>query len=242
MKKICGWGIALNSCDKVKKMSHLLSSAERMLFDEFLPESGKFLKNEVEKLLSIHISIARGVGLSSKFLPIYMIANNVSIINPYFTQLGISKLIDNKEYYKGEGWVLELKTVENASKQLKQSSFNKAFSNKKYMDYVANNITLLSNEKQIINTPSNLKPLAKILLDTGEIITVYKYSAGLFINESHSSTTKYNFTNDYLSCDNKFQHISSNRLFRDTLITFLNKGKIFYSSQNVKNLFIDFLS
>ena len=55
----CGYAIALNNADAVKKNSHLFSDIQYILFDEFQSESNHYCPKEVNKFMSIHDSIAR---------------------------------------------------------------------------------------------------------------------------------------------------------------------------------------
>ena len=70
-KQSCGYAITLNSADQIKKLSHLFSDVDSMIFDEFQSESGHYCNNEVQKLISIHTSIARGQGKQVRYVPIY---------------------------------------------------------------------------------------------------------------------------------------------------------------------------
>ena len=54
----CGYAIALNNADQIKKVSHLLSDVGHMFFDEFQSETNHYCPNEIQKLLSVHTSIA----------------------------------------------------------------------------------------------------------------------------------------------------------------------------------------
>ena len=49
--------------------------------------SNHYCDNEVRKFISIHTSIARGGGKQVRYVPVYMIANPVTILNPllYFS-------------------------------------------------------------------------------------------------------------------------------------------------------------
>ena len=87
--KSCGYAIALNSSDSIKKYSHLFSDITRMIFDEFQSESNHYCTDEITKFLSIHTSIARGQGEQVRYVPVFMLANQVSIINPYYVAMGI---------------------------------------------------------------------------------------------------------------------------------------------------------
>ena len=144
--KQCGYAISLNSADQLKKYSHLFSDVSRMLFDEFQSETNHYCANEIEKLLSVHTSIARGQGEQVRYVPIYMISNPVSLINPYYVEMGITgRLKKDTKFLKGDGFVLEQGFIESASKAQKESGFNRAFRRNKYVAYSAENIYLNDN-------------------------------------------------------------------------------------------------
>ena len=152
--KSCGYAISLNSADQLKKYSHLFSDTARMIFDEFQSETNHYCADEVRKFLSIHTSIARGQGKQIKYLPVIMISNPVSLINPYYVELGIaSRLRDNTKFLKGEGYVLEQGFNETASKAQKTSAFNRAFSRNQYVAYASESI-YLNDSKAFIERPS----------------------------------------------------------------------------------------
>lgn len=142
----CGYALSLNSADTVKKYSHLFSDVDSMLFDEFQSETNHYCSDEVTKLLSIHTSIARGQGEQIRYVPVYMLSNTVTMINPYYVSLGISsRLTTETKFLKGDGFVLEQGFVESASKAQKQSGFNRAFANNEYVLYSSECIYLNDN-------------------------------------------------------------------------------------------------
>ena len=139
----CGYAVAINKADIIKKVSHLLSDTVRMLFDEFQSETNHYCAMEVKKFISIHTSVARGQGKQTRYVPVVMIGNPVSLINPYYVELGISERL-NKEtkFLRGEGFVLEQGYVDSASRALKESAFNRAFSKNSYVAYSSENVYL----------------------------------------------------------------------------------------------------
>ena len=142
----CGYALSLNMADQIKKYSHMFSDVERMLFDEFQSETNHYCNGEIEKFISVHTSVARGNGKMVRYVPVYMLANTVSIINPYFVELGISERLNkNTKFLKGEGFVLEQGYVESASQAQRESPFNRAFTNNKYVAYSAQNVYLNDN-------------------------------------------------------------------------------------------------
>lgn len=151
--KSCGYALSLNSADQIKKYSHLLSDITRFLFDEFQSETSHYCSDEVRKFISLHTSIARGHGEQVKYLPVYMLSNSVSLINPYYTELGISeKLKDNTKYLKGDGYVLEQSFLQSVADAQLQSGFNRAFARNSYIAYASQNVYLIDN-KAFIDKP-----------------------------------------------------------------------------------------
>lgn len=151
----CGYAISLNGADQIKKYSHLFSDVKRMIFDEFQSETNHYCNNEVEKLQSVHTSVARGQGEQVRYVPVYMLSNPVSIINPYYVAFGISsRLRDDTKFLKGDGFVLEQGFIETASQAQKDSGFNRAFGlANKYNAYSAEGIYLNDN-KSFIDKPT----------------------------------------------------------------------------------------
>lgn len=142
----CGYAIALNNADSIKKMSHLFSDTSCMVFDEFQSETNHYCSDEVNKLISVHTSVARGQGKQVRYVPVFMMANPVTLINPYYVQLGISiRLNSDTKFLRGEGYVLEQGFVESASKAQGESGFNKAFSKNTYVAYSKEGIYLNDN-------------------------------------------------------------------------------------------------
>lgn len=161
--KSCGYAISLNSADQLKKYSHLLSDVKRLIFDEFQSETNHYCANEVEKLISIHTSLARGQGEQSKYLPIYMLGNPVSILNPYYVQLGIStRLKSDTKFLKGDGFIMEQGYVESASIAQRESAFNRAFSSNKYVAYASENVYLNDNQAFIEKPKGKSRYLATL--------------------------------------------------------------------------------
>ena len=152
--KSCGYAISLNSADQIKKYSHLFSDVQRMIFDEFQSESNHYCTDEIKKFLSVHTSIARGQGEQVRYVPVYMLSNPVSIINPYYITLGISnRLKTDTKFLKGDGFVLEQGYVESASKKQKESGFNRAFAKDSYVAYSSESVYLNDN-KAFIEKPT----------------------------------------------------------------------------------------
>ena len=151
----CGYVISINGAAKVKENSHLLSDAKRMLFDEF--QSDKYVPGEVDKLISIHASIARGDYEFSRYCPIYMVCNHVSSLNPYYKAWHCATEVDEIQegFYKGDGFVIEKNMNVGAAESAKLSGFNRAFKNTSAVDHIINNTGINDNRNFIEKVNTN---------------------------------------------------------------------------------------
>lgn len=150
----CGYAVTLNSADQIKKYSHLFSDTVRILFDEFQSETNHYCSGETSKLFSIHTSVARGAGEQVRYVPVFMLSNPVSIINPYYVELGISeRLRDDTKFLRGDGFVLEQGYIETASQAQKQSGFYRAFHKNAYAAY-SSECVYLNDSKAFIEKPT----------------------------------------------------------------------------------------
>ena len=144
---VCGYAVSLNAADKLKKYSHMFSDVKRMMFDEFQSESGRYCDKEIEKFISLHTSIARGRGEQVRRVPVYMVGNPVTILNPYYLELGITeRLRSDTKFLRGPGYVLEQGFVDSAADAQKGSAFYRAFAKNKYAAYSAESIYLNDND------------------------------------------------------------------------------------------------
>lgn len=159
----CGYAIAINKADVIKKYSHLFSDVDSIVFDEFQSESNHYCDKEIKKFISIHTSIARGQGKQIRYVPVYMLSNPVSLINPYYTELGISaRLTKETKFLKGDGYVLEQGFVRSASVQQKDSGFNRAFANNEYVAYSAECVYLNDSQSFIETVAGKSKYLCTL--------------------------------------------------------------------------------
>lgn len=158
-----GYALSLNSADQIKKYSHLFNDVMRILFDEFQSETNHYCSDEIRKFISIHTSIARGRGEQIRYVPVYMLSNPVSLINPYYVEMGIcDRLKSDTRFLRGDGYVLEQGFIESASSAQKNSGFNKAFSGNEYVAYSAECVYLNDNTAFIEKPVGNGRYIATL--------------------------------------------------------------------------------
>lgn len=222
----CGYAISLNSADALKRYSHLFSDVKRMYFDEFQSETNRYCADEVKKLISVHTSVARGQGEQYREVPIYMTANPVSIINPYYVEMGISqRLQENTHYLKGDGFVLEQGHVESASEAQKASAFNRAFKNNSYVAYSTESVYLNDN-KAFIEKPSGVGRYLGTLKYAGNEYGLREYANEGVIYCDNRPDTTYKYKISVTTEDHNINYVmlKRNSLFVENMRFYFERG------------------
>lgn len=222
----CGYALSLNSADQIKKYSHLFSDVERMLFDEFQSETNHYCPDEIRKFLSVHTSVARGQGEQNRYVPVYMLSNPVSIINPYYVEMGISeRLKDDTKFLKGSGFVLEQGFVESASEAQKQSGFNKAFARNSYVAY-SSECVYLNDNKAFIEKPTGIGRYLGTIRYNGYDFALREYSEeGVIYCDDHQDET-FKFKISVTTDDHQVNYVmlKKNDLFISNMRYFFERG------------------
>lgn len=226
MGESCGYAVTLNSADQIKKFSHFFSDVDCILFDEFQSETNHYCANEIEKFMSIHTSIARGQGKQVRYVPVYMLSNPVSIINPYYTSLGISERLDSKtKFLRGNGFVLEQGYNENASEAQKTSGFMQAFANDSYSAYSSEGVYLNDNEA-FIEKPSGISRYLCTLSYNGNDYGLRSFDdLGIIYCDDHDDST-YKYRIAVTTDDHRINYVMlrSNDLFIQNMRYYFEHG------------------
>lgn len=242
--KSCGYAIALNSSDSIKKYSHLFSDITRMIFDEFQSESNHYCTDEITKFLSLHTSIARGQGEQVRYVPVFMLANQVSIINPYYVAMGIcNRLNTETKFLRGDGYVLEQGFIESASDSQKESGFNRAFKENNYVAYSSENVYLNDNYS-FIEKPTGKSRYICTLKYKGNDFGVKEFAESGFIycddKPDNSFPMKITVTTDDHSIN--YVMLKRNDLFLSNLRYLFERGCFRFKDMRCKEAILNALS
>lgn len=238
---IAGTAIALSKAQDFKGTS--FPDVHTILFDEFLIEQGSFknyLKTEVKAFLSLYYTIDRDQDRVQAFL----LANAVSVDNPYFIQLKIQ--VGKSKFIKPiDNLVVEIVPADKYTGNTRNSKFANMLEqlDPEYRDYAYNN-KFNSDSYAFIDNPnlSSYKCICLIRSSSGDILGVWSNSSSLHISHkydpsTHLKYTRYNKYNDdeYLLCKSitSFPLIVFRRYYMSSSIT--------YSNINIKYEFIRYI-
>lgn len=240
----CGYAISLNSADQLKKYSHLFSTVEHLLFDEFQSESNHYCTDEIRKFLSVHKSIARGQGEQVRYVPVYMLANPVSIINPYYVELGISeRLRDDTKILRGHGFVLEQGYVDSAAQAQKESGISKAFARNSYVAY-STQAVYLNDNKAFIEKPVGQSRYLATLRYKGTDFGVREFAeAGvIYCDDRADSSFKNKITVTTEDHEINYVMLKRNDLFLSSLRYYFERGCFRFKDLRCKETILKALS
>ena len=239
----CGYCLPLSLSSKIKRMSSVFVRVAHGFFDEYQDESNNYLPNEIDKLMSIHTSIARGDGKQSRRVPLYMASNTVSILNPYYQALGINKVLKkDTKILRGTGWVYERTYNENASKAFHGSAFNQAFSGSKYFNHAAENVYLNDNTA-LIERPTGTNEYMLTIRYNDGWYNVRKYSSCIYVSEGADQTFPRRVCFNYNDVvDDRAVMIGSSNYIIVSMRNYFHRGLIRFQNQICKNMIFDMLS
>lgn len=239
----CGYAISINSADQIKKNSHLFSDAKCVVFDEFQSETAHYCPDEVKKFISVHQSIARGNGEQHKYLPVFMIGNPVSLINPYYVELDISSRLRNDTHFlKGDGFVLEQGFNKSASEAQKESGFNRAFSKNSYISYSAEGIYLNDNLAFISKPIGKNRYVCTVVYESVEYaIREYPINGIIYVDNSIDTTAPNKVVLTTQDHNENYVMLKRSEPIRKNMRFFYMQGAVRFKDLRCKEMFMKFI-
>ena len=151
---VAGYGFVLSTANNKKSISY--PKITTLIFDEFLLETGnqRYLPNEVEKLLNLYETVARP-GTNHPRVVLFLLANAISITNPYFLYWGLQMPTkqdkNNKWIWKHPSRPILVEDVRNDKfiDKKKNTEFGMLVAGTNYADYSIENKFLLDDESFI---------------------------------------------------------------------------------------------
>lgn len=240
----CGYAVSLNNVDNIKKYSHFFNDTARMYMDEFQSETDNYCTNEVNKFRALHKAVARGHGEMVRYVPVYMSANPITILNPYYVKMGISTRLNSKvKFLRGNGWVLEQGYNDAASKAQKSSGFNRAFGNDAYAAFTSDAVYLKDNYAFVDSPEGYAHYLATIkYMGVDYAIKEYPTSGIIYCDEKPDNTFPFRITITTEDHDINYVMLRNNDGFLSNMRYFFRKGCFRFKNLKCKEAIINALA
>lgn len=231
--------VALSTSRQLKSVN--FPKVNKIIFDEFIIDTGRitYLKNEVEIFLDLFETVAR---LRDNVRAV-LLANSVTIVNPYFLFWNI-KPDRAKRFTVKDQICVELFTDEVFLEKKRQTRFGQLVKGTRYGDYAIENKWLLDNETFI----EEKSPGAEFMLAMKYAGIYYgfwvDYRVGLiYVNRQYdpSSYSLYCLTKDDHEANLLLiKSLSESKRIQRIVYAFRN-GLLRFSDMQVKNQFYEFI-
>lgn len=231
--------IALSTSRQLKSNNYPF--VDLIVFDEFIIDKGRvtYLKSEVEVFLDLFETVAR----MRDNVRAVLLANSISIVNPYFLFWNIKP--DTSKRFTVQGQVcVELFTDSDFIAQKKKTRFGQLVNNTRYGEYAINNQWLLDSDTFI----EAKSPNAEFMLGMKYNGIMYgfwvDYKQGLiYVNKQYdpSSYSLYCLTkNDHEANLLLIKSLGESKRVQRIVFAFRN-GLLRFSDMQVKNQFYEYI-
>lgn len=237
---IIGIAIALKRRDKIKRFRALFKDLSLVVFDEFLPEDGKYLQNECGMFVSVYLTLISGGGKQYRDdVKFYLIANQVNAINPYFIRFGIvNRLRPDTKFLRGDDWILQLYVSTTAKDYICNDALIRQLS-PDTTAYSAGDRFLIDHTKFIVKPKGKHKYLYTIKFNDKYygVCDYYRYVLITDKGEKNEVTVCF----DYKDQDEHTYMLKKSHANYKNLVELYNMGLIRFNSAESKDMFINLL-
>lgn len=248
-KDIAGYGFQLSTANNKKSISY--PDITTLIFDEFLIEKGnqKYIPNEPEKLLNLYETVARP-GTQHPRVVLFMLANAISITNPYFLywKLQMPKRADKngKYIWKHPTRPILVEDVRNEKfiDKKRNTEFGRLVEGTSYADYSIENKFLLDDDSFIEHKTGSARYYFTFVYKERSFGVWCDFSEGR-IWVSEDTDPSYPFVYSLTLKDHKpnmmlLKTRSKNSRFGIFLENY-KMGNVYFENMNIKNLCYEFI-
>lgn len=234
----CGYVICIKFVRPIKENSAMFADACRIFFDEFQDEDRKYLPGEVEKFNSVRMSIGRGgaEAAHTRYVPVYMCCNAITIFNPYYDYWRIQKRLDPRAHYiRGSCWVLEQFYSDTADEAVR-GTFSGV--SQKELDYAAGNKWLLDDNKYIKDLKGQKYPVLNAV-HNGDLFGLWRSGNIYFFSQKVSDGLPVSISFNLDDHEDGDIMIPQNAPLIKSLRQMYMENRIYFDCGKSKNAFLD---
>ena len=226
----CGYAVVLNAAPKLKLDSSLFIDADSMWLDEF-QTMGKYCTDEVQKLIDLHYTVARGNGAAYRYVPIYLTGNHLDLFNPYYVAWHIAgRLKIDTHFMRGDGWVIHQNFNKSVIDARADSGVTRANINNTYIK----RDTYLYDDLVIMEKPAGYSKYLCTIKYKGQSYGIYDYGYCAYFTSAFDSSFKTRFAITKDDIDNETPHINLMPFYKDYIKRLLKAGAFTFRNPECK--------
>lgn len=226
-----GYAMTLSTAQSLKGTN--FSKVKFIIFDEFIIEKGQqhYLPNEVENFLGLVETIAR-----MRDVKIFMLANAVSSVNPYFLFFDISLPYNNDIKTFKDGLILvQYMKNEEYRKAKRESNFGKLVSGTEYESYAIENQFRLDNKNFIEKKTGTSKCSFSFKYKDNIYGVWFDYNIGkIFVSQDYNSKLCFSCTLEDHSPNTMFYSVAKEYNSWRTFLKNYKLGNVYFENNKIK--------
>lgn len=184
--------VALSTSRQLKSNNY--PKVNKIIFDEFIIDKGRitYLKNEVE----VFLDLIETVGRLRDNIRAVLLANSVTVVNPYFTYFKIRPDKSKRFNVFRQGICVEFFTDAEFIAQKKKTRFGKLIEGTRYGDYAIKNDWLNDTDTFIEAKPKQGSDFLTAVKYNGQIFGFWvNYGKGfIYVNRQYDPSWSYIYT------------------------------------------------
>ena len=237
--KLAGHFVSLSTSLNLKSVP--FPNVTLMCYDEFIIGGGsqQYIKGEVTLFAELMSTVIR----KRNDVRVFLLANNVSMVNPYFTYFNVNpKPNERFTLAKNGELVVEISTSDDFIQEMKETKFGLLFKDTHYSDYAIENKSLLDTDTFIEVYPlKECIPVCSITYDDKKIqIWLQKNNGNYYCNEKIVETSiNFSLTSNDHNEKSFLKTKLTNYPFFNNCIKAFQIGQIRFSNQLVKQTMYD---
>lgn len=237
--QIAGYGLTLSTAQTMKSTN--FPKVKYIIFDEFLIESGQgyYLKNEVDSFLGLIETISR-----TRDIKVFMLANAVSEINPYFLYFNLELPYNNDiKTFKDGLILLQYMKNEEYRQKKKETRFGKLVAGTEYYDYAIEN-KFRDNNQTFIEKKTGTSKFSFSFIYKGNRYGVWiDYNNGkMYIsNDFIDNQFVFAMTTDDHQPNTMFYSVAKQYSSWNLFIKNYKLGNVYFESTKIKNICNDIM-
>lgn len=179
--------VGLSTSNKKKSVSY--ANVDCIVFDEFIEtkKGRNYLQNEVEMFLDLIETVNR-LRIDRPEVRVYLLANKVTFVNPYFTYFNIKPFTGRFKKYKNGLIVVENYSNDEFVKLKKASRFGQLIEGTKYGSYAIDNENFRDTNDFIAKKPENAQLLCNIDIDN-RLVGIWKAGNNVYLSKDCNLNT-----------------------------------------------------
>ena len=163
-----------------KEIGKTVDIKKKIVYEEIIEPTGKYIKNEVEQLFEFYVTVDRYTDTQ-----LFGIANLMTSYNPYFDYFGIRPFTDEFKWFKNKTLLVQNVKIKGMDDFVKSQRFYNLVEGTEYGDYLTNNTPWQDDNFGIEKRPAKSK-LRYNLRMHGEMFGIWEYENTIYVSKKHN--------------------------------------------------------